>query len=231
MGFNSSYVLHIKCKPTGADFQIFRQGFSVFLPQSKQQMDPLLQLRQAIARFSEIPDDEWTAFSEKLLFQHYPKGEFLCREGQTENFIFFLLKGATRNYFTKDGKEFTVDFHFEGDLLTAYYSFLTRRPSPVALEVIEDVEAILIPREHLLAFYAQGKTGERIGRLIAEMQYVRRLDREMELLSDTAEERYAKLIKRNPQLVQSISVKHLSSYLGIQPESLSRIRKQYGKGN
>lgn len=229
MGFNSRYVLHIKCKPAGGDFQIFRRGFSVLLPQSNTPMDPLLQLRQALAQFSAIPDEEWAEFGEKLLFSNYKKGEFLCREGQTENFIFFLLKGATRNYFSKDGKEFTVDFHFEGDMLTAYYSFLTRRPSPVALEVIEDVEAILIPREHLLAFYERNRAGERIGRLIAEMQYIRRLDREMELLSDTAEERYARLIRRNPQLVQSISVKHLSSYLGIQPESLSRIRKQYGK--
>jgi CRP-like cAMP-binding protein len=192
-------------------------------------MDPILQLRQALAHLSEIPDPEWAAFSEKLLFSNYKKGEFLCREGQTENYIFYLLKGATRNYFTKDGKEYTVDFHFEGDMLTAYYSFLTRRPSLIALEVIEDVEAILIPREHLLSFYEQNRSGEKIGRLMAEMQYIRRLDREMELLADTAEERYAKLIKRNPQLVQSISVKHLSSYLGIQPESLSRIRKQFGK--
>lgn len=192
-------------------------------------MEATQQLRRALAQFSEIPDPAWAGFSEKLLFSSYKKGEFLCREGQTEHFIFFLLKGATRNYFSKDGKEYTVDFHFEGDMLTAYYSFLTRRPSPIALEVMEDVDAILIPREHLLSFYEQHKTGEKIGRLIAEMQYIRRLDREMELLADSAEERYARLIQRNPRLVQSISVKHLSSYLGIQPESLSRIRKQFGK--
>jgi len=60
---------------------------------------------------------------------------------------------------------------------------------------------------------------------MAEYQYIKRLKKEMDLLSFTAEERYAHLMQRNPALISNISVKHLSSYLGIQPESLSRIRK------
>jgi hypothetical protein len=60
---------------------------------------------------------------------------------------------------------------------------------------------------------------------MAEFQYVKRLRKEMDLLAFTAEERYALLLSKNPELIQNISVKHLSSYLGIQPESLSRIRK------
>jgi len=78
----------------------------------------------------------------------------------------------------------------------------------------------------LQSLYARSHHGERIGRLMAEYQYIKRLRREMDLLSRTAEERYAGLLQRAPKLVSNISVKHLSSYLGIQPESLSRIRKQ-----
>jgi CRP-like cAMP-binding protein len=142
-------------------------------------------------------------------------------------YIFYLLSGATRNYFQKDEKDFTVSFHFENEFVSAYYSFLTREPSRFSIEIIQDAEVILIPYKHLHDFYKRSVNGERIGRLIAEAQYIKRLQREMELLSLTAEERYAKLMECNPALIQTVSIKHLSSFLGIQPESLSRIRKQY----
>ena len=192
-------------------------------------MNPIDQLKAAISSFTEIPEDEFRFFSENLQIKSFQNGTFLCREGQIEQYIFFLLSGATRNYFTRDAKEFTVGFHFEDEFITAFYSLLTREPSPVSIEVIQNSRAFLIPRAFLYGFYDKFKTGEKIGRLIAEAQYIKRLEREMELLSLTAEQRYAKLMERNPALVQGISIKHLSSYLGIQPESLSRIRKQFSR--
>lgn len=192
-------------------------------------MDHYTALKQAISAIAPLAAEEWNAFSEALTTRRFPKGEYLCREGQVEHYIYFLGKGATRHYFLREGREFTVDFHFEGEFVTAYYSFLTRKPSPVSATAIEDTEAILIPHQQLHEFYDRHHMGERIGRRIAEYQYIRRLEREMALLSLSAEERYAALVMRNPALVQQISVKHLSSYLGIQPESLSRIRKQFGK--
>ena len=74
--------------------------------------------------------------------------------------------------------------------------------------------------------YEMSSRGERIGRLMAEMLYIRRTKREIALLTKSATERYKLLLKQHPNLVQEISVKHLASYLGIQPESLSRIRKK-----
>ena len=190
-------------------------------------MNPLSKIKQAFFQLHPLPENEWTGFSDKLLLKSFRKGEFLIREGQVENYIYFLNKGTTRHYFIKDGKEFTVDFQFEGDFVTAYYSFITREPSPVFIELLEDAEAVAITYQSLNAFYSKYPNGEKIGRLMAESQYVRRLRKEMDLLSLTAEERYARLMKKSPGLISTISVKHLSSYLGIQPESLSRIRKQY----
>ncbi|MNR23554.1 hypothetical protein D3C85_1405790 [compost metagenome] len=114
-------------------------------------------------------------------------------------------------------------------MVTAYYSFITREPSMVAIQAIEDIAGILIPYQLLQDFYQNSHSGERIGRLIAEHQYKNRLEREMGLLSATAEERYSELMKRNPELIRKTAVKHLSTYLGIQPESLSRIRKLYSR--
>lgn len=192
-------------------------------------MEGLNKMRDLISSFVNLADEEWQQFSKSLSQKTFPKGSFLCREGQVENYIFFLVKGATRNYFLKDGKEFTVDFLFAGDMVTAYYSFITREPSMIAIQAIEDIEAILIPYQLLQDFYRNSHSGERIGRLIAERQYKNRLKREMELLSSTAEERYSQLMKRNPELIRKTAVKHLSTYLGVQPESLSRIRKLYSR--
>jgi CRP-like cAMP-binding protein len=184
-------------------------------------------MKKALDRLSPIPEETWQSFCEELQFKTFPKGTTLCREGAVEKSIYFLDKGATRNYFQKNGKEFTVEFHFEQEFVTAFYSLVTAEPSPVTIEAISDIEALLIPYETLLKFYNKSHAVERVGRKIAEEQYIRRLRKEMELLSMTAEHRYAKLLQRDPGLVLDISVKHLSSYLGIQPESLSRIRKKY----
>jgi len=183
------------------------------------------QIKKTIFQLSPLTDAEWIDFSAGLFPKTFTKGDFLIREGQVENYIYFLNKGATRHYFIRDGKEFTVDFQFEGDFVTAYYSFITREPSPVFIEILEEADVIAISFQYLHEFYTRHPKGEKIGRLMAESQYVRRLRKEMDLLSLTAEERYARLMKKNPDLINTISVKHLSSYLGIQPESLSRIRK------
>lgn len=182
-------------------------------------------IRAAMNRILPLTEEEWADFAGRLSLKCFNKGDFLIREGQVENCIYFLNRGATRNYFIKNGKEFTVDFHFEGDFVTAYYSFITREPGSMFIELLEDAETVAIAYSALQDFYDRYHHGERIGRLIAEYQYVKRLRKEMDLLSLTAEERYMKLMEKNPALIGSISVKHLSSYLGIQPESLSRIRK------
>ena len=192
-------------------------------------MSDFKKIKQALFQLTPIPEREWNEFADNLVFKNFSKGDYLIREGQVEKFIYFLNKGSTRNYFIKDGKEFTVDFHFEGDFVTAYYSFITREPSSVFIELLEETEAIAIPYKLLHEFYNKYQHGDRIGRLMAEAQYIKRLRKEMDLLSLTAEERYAALMTKNPALISTISIKHLSSYLGIQPESLSRIRKLYRK--
>lgn len=192
-------------------------------------MDIYQNIKQAINSFFPLPEAEWEAFSQLLIVKEYAKGDFLTRAGQQEQYIYYVYSGATRNYFSKDGKEYTVDFHFAGDFVTAFYSLIMGLPSPVSIELLEDSVVAAIPYYKLEEFYKSSFAGATIGRKIAEMQYALRLKKEMDLLSLTAEERYAQLMEKNSVLVGSISVKHLSGYLGIQPESLSRIRKLYAR--
>jgi len=186
-------------------------------------------IKQAIFSLQALPKDEWETFSAQFRQVRFLKNDYIIREGNIAHDIYFLESGATRNFFLKDGKEYTVDFHFAGEFVAPFYSLITKGPSPVFIQSLFDTETIAVSYTVLEAYYQKSLAGANIGRMIAERQYIRRLQREMDMLSLTAEERYARLLHRNPDLVATISVKHLSSYLGIQPESLSRIRRQYQK--
>ena len=188
-------------------------------------MEGMEKIKIAVSRLSVLDDEEWERFAALFEIRHLEKGEFLIRGGQVEDHIYFLAAGSTRSYFLQDGKEITVDFHFEGEFVTAYFSLITREPTATWIALLQDSEVIAISYSALQALYRVSASGERVGRLMAEYQYVRRFRKEMEMLAFSAEERYRRLLERSPEIVQQVSVKHLSSYLGIQPESLSRIRK------
>lgn len=89
-------------------------------------MDGFQAIREAYNRITPMPDAEWQDFAARLRVNRFAKGDFLIRDGQIENRVHFLVIGATRNYFLREGKEFTVDFHFAGEFVTAYYSFILR---------------------------------------------------------------------------------------------------------
>ncbi|MCC8409471.1 Crp/Fnr family transcriptional regulator [Mucilaginibacter sp. UR6-1] len=189
----------------------------------------LASFRNAIFNMQVLDEDCWAALAEILLLKTLKKGDYLTSEGGVEKNIYFINEGCTRSFFSRDGKEFTVDFQWPAEFTTAYYSLITSEPSNVNIEALTDMQVIVINYLALLRLYQQYADLERVGRKIAEAQYIRRLRKEMDMQSLTAEERYTKLLDSNKLMVARISVKHLSSYLGIQPESLSRIRKRYAR--
>ncbi|HEY0273699.1 MAG TPA: cyclic nucleotide-binding domain-containing protein [Chitinophaga sp.] len=192
-------------------------------------MDDKLPVRAAIERLLPFPEPEWAFFRDHLQAQDFQKEDYLCREGQVEQHLYFLISGLARSYYLKDGRAYTLDFFFPHDFATAFTSFLQQRPAATNLQALENTRTWKIHYTDLQTLYQRSATAERIGRVIAEQQFIRRSLRELELLSLTARERYQRLFDSHPELVARISVKHLSSYLGIHPESLSRIRRQVAR--
>lgn len=189
-------------------------------------MTNLPAIRAALEKLVPFPEPEWSIFRDHLQPAGFKKDEFLCREGQVEQYIYFICEGVARSFFAKDGREYTFDFFFAGDFATAFTSFLQRRPSAINIQALEATQTYRIHHADLEALYKTGAAAERVGRHVAEHQFIRRSVKELELLSLTATERYQRLFEEHPEMVSRISVKHLSSYLGIHPESLSRIRRQ-----
>ena len=137
-----------------------------------------------------------------------------------------IISGVARLYFEKEDKEITIDFAFENGYVTAYESFLTRLPSAYTIEALTDIELWRASHESFLYFQENTSIGNYIGRISAEILYLIKAEREISFLTETAEERYLKLLKQQPQLLQKVPLKYLASYIGITSQALSRIRER-----
>ena len=110
-------------------------------------------------------------------------------------------------------------------------SFISGDPSEHNIQVIEPSECYVMNKKNLNNLYDTSKTFERLGRLIIEQSFVRMKSKNKMLTNLNPEERYLELLQTRPKVVERISQIHIASYLGIKPESLSRIRKRIFKTN
>jgi len=186
-------------------------------------------LREVFSQINPLSEEEWGQFEPMLETETVRKNDFLIREGQVAKHIYFICEGMVRVYLKGAPKEISLDFAFEHTFVSSYASFLQQIPSAVSIEAFMETRVIRFSRDHLYQRYEASHMAERMGRLIAEFQYLRKNSREIALLKYPATQRYLQLLKQQPRLVQEIPVKYLASYLGVEPESLSRIRKSLGE--
>ena|SRR6218665_257114 len=179
-----------------------------------------------LAKNIPINDKDWDEFTAKNIRTEYKKKEVILKVGEVENYLSFVEKGTARLFFEKENKDLTIRFVFNNQYLTAYDSFTQRTPSRCNVEALTDMVVWRVHYNDLQELYRTHTVGNLIGRLTVEALYVEKLNREFSFLSDTAEERYLKLMKEQPQLFQLIALKHIASYIGITPQALSRIRKR-----
>jgi CRP-like cAMP-binding protein len=154
----------------------------------------------------------------------FGKGEIITHQGDVENYIYLIRKGAVLVGTFQEQKEAILDFWFEGEYFSSYMSFLTRKPSQVYIETLVPSLVERIDYGQMQLLYRQSATANTLGRLIAESHYVRKTQRELDLLTKTAEQRYKDLLEKGNRIVEQVPVHKIARYLGIHPESLSRIR-------
>jgi CRP-like cAMP-binding protein len=153
------------------------------------------------------------------------KGQVLTDFDQVESNTYFLRAGLVELSIMSYQTLKTIDFFFAGEFVCAYTSFLTQQPSDVRVVVVADGEAEVVRYQDLQQAYKTSSTANFVGRIINEQAYLRKAKREKDFLTKTAEERYQELISQHPEYVMQIPVNKIARYLGIHPESLSRIRK------
>lgn len=183
-------------------------------------------IRKYIENITEINDEDWEFFSSKLQKKWYPKKSIIAEIDEVENHISFIEKGIVRLLIPKEEDEITYGFSFENEFISAYDSFLTQTPSQYQLETLVETSLLSITYSDLQKVYEHTKIGNLIGRLVAERLFIIKSNRALSLLNDSAEKRYFNLFTERPNLIKEIPLKYIASYIGVTPQSLSRIRKQ-----
>jgi CRP-like cAMP-binding protein len=185
------------------------------------------QLQKHIARRIEVTEKEFALCTKLFVPRRLRKKQFLVQEGEPGKYVAYVTRGCLRTYtIDQKGEDHVVEFAIEDWWASDLKSFLTGEPATFNIDALEDSRLLLIDRDSREALLRAVPKMERFFRLLQEANYVASHRRIGDALSKTAEERYLSFLKRYPQLVRRIPQKHIASFLGITPQSLSRIRKE-----
>ncbi|RNC87202.1 MAG: Crp/Fnr family transcriptional regulator [Winogradskyella sp.] len=161
--------------------------------------------------------------TQKILFN---KGDVITDYNQTEKHVYFINSGIVELVIKSYMTEKIIDFFFTNEMVCALTSFLTQTPSDIKLTALTDCEMERIEHDALMEAYANSIDVNQFGRIITEQAYIRKSNREKDFLSKTAEERYLQMFESHRNYLHQIPVNKIARYLGIHPESLSRIRSK-----
>ena len=189
-----------------------------------------MDFRTYIGKFVEIPAKDIESFLEKSKERHYRKGEHFIQQGQTCGELIYIRKGLFRYYLNSTHHEITKDFAVDllNPLCTSYSSLITRSPSKQNIEALEESD-VFVWNYSEISEVLEKMPWILFSKRIAELLYVRKEKREISLIKDSAEIRYTEFLSEFPGLSQRIPQYQIASYLGISPESLSRIRSRRRK--
>lgn len=184
-------------------------------------------LIKSLNRYVSLSPEE-TAIVESLFApRRYRKKQYILQEGETARHETLILKGLTRTYDVDEkGQEHVVQFGAEDWWVGDLYSFLSELPSKHNIECLEDTQVFQITKANLETLYGRVPKMERHFRIIIQNAFITSTQRVADTLSKPAPERYRDFIAKYPNIESRIPNHQVASYLGITPQSLSRIRSQ-----
>lgn len=180
-----------------------------------------------IKKIVPFKQEDFDLFVQNMSLVKLKKNEVWEDSGKISQLIGFVNSGMLRQYYLKDGNEFTDCFHVEQEFIGNYISYLSKEPSKTITVALEPCELLVIPFAKLEELYKIIPLVEEFSKNIGEQKLFELNKRNSSLLMDSPEERYYKLMKEKPSLHSRVPQYLIAQYLGIRPESLSRIRKRH----
>ncbi|AUP78572.1 Crp/Fnr family transcriptional regulator [Flavivirga eckloniae] len=183
-------------------------------------------LAQFISKLNTFDENEITAIVENTQIESFKKGTLILEEGKICNKCYFVLKGCIRQYQLVNGEEKTTGFFMEGQAAVLYSSYLNKSPSKYYLSCIEDSVLTTGTREQEELLHKQYPKLEYLVHSLMPQDYTVAQERISLLNNHSPEERYIIIMKTQPELFRRVPLHYIASYIGVTPESFSRIRKR-----
>jgi len=174
-------------------------------------------------------ESQWSDFCSYLRPKKFEKGAVFAEQDEKCDSIGFVYKGIfVFSVSDSEGVEKIKSFNGENGFVAAYTSFINGCPSTFRVSAYEESYVLLIDSKSLRHLFDKEMIWQKLGRLNAEQAYIRKETRESELLILDAEERYQSFMNSHESVADRIAGKDVASYLGINPATLSRLRKKLG---
>ncbi|WP_314004281.1 Crp/Fnr family transcriptional regulator [Xanthocytophaga flava] len=182
--------------------------------------------RQFLLKFNRFSSNEIDLILYNTSIEEFRKGQFVIQEGSVCKKCYFVLKGVLRQFKTIDGVEKTSDFFLEKDPVVLYSSYMHGKPSENSLHCMEDCVLLSGTKEQEIAMQKSNPSLEHLLYGLLADDY-RKAENYITLLNGfNPEQRYLALLETRPELLNRVPLVYIASYIGITPESLSRIRKR-----
>lgn len=185
-------------------------------------------IKKAFDQYLELPLDGWKSFTDMGEILLVEKDIIIKQCNTIENYLYFILSGSGAILIWNKQNAVCIDLCYENDFFGDYMSFLTHSVSPLEVVTFERTELFRISKSNFDKL-STTQLGDKICRFAAEGLFIHKQQQQIDILTKTAKERYMEIQQQYASMLQRTPQKHIASYLGITPQSLSRIRSELAK--
>lgn len=183
-------------------------------------------LKKAFDPYFIAPIKAWEQFTNLGDVIAFEKEKTIKESNTTEKYLYFILSGSGGILLWNKNNFVCIDLCYENDFFGDYMSFLSGQPSPIEIVTFEKSEFLRIPKHNFDKLSYGSDYADKICRYAAEGLFIHKQNQQIDILTKTAKARYVELLQKQPKIFQRTPQKYIASYLGVTPQSLSRIRNE-----
>ncbi len=177
-------------------------------------------------KITSLTADETKMLTESMVVKNFKKNDYLVKEGQFTNDTYFILDGCVRQFKTVDGNDITTNFYTEEQWIISLENFEGKIASKYNLVCVENTTLVVGDEQKAQELFKQFPRFETTSRQIMETVFMEQQNLMTSYITDKPEQRYLNLLETRPEIFQRVPQYDIATYIGVKPESLSRIRKK-----